>query len=180
MASTTPPQTVVAGTPANYTVDFGTIAGPAAGPVTFDCQNPPALATCTFSPAATLPAGTGNTQLQLAISTVANSATALRGSGALPLAPAAPANPLNGRLALVLAMMLLGLLLLVMRKKQMRARFAPALLLVIGVLLATYITGCVSGFPDAQRGTPPGSYTVTVRGTQGPVQRTTTVQLTVQ
>ncbi len=180
VASTTPPQTVVAGTPANYTVNFVTIAGPAAGPVTFDCQNLPALANCTFGPTATLPAGTGNTQLQLAISTTPNSATASRGSGALPLAPAAPANPLNGRLALVLATMLVAVLSLIAQKRQMRARLAPALLLVIGVLLATYITGCVSGFPDAQRGTPPGNYTVTVRGTQGPVQRTTTVQLAVQ
>jgi len=73
-----------------------------------------------------------------------------------------------------------------------KRRFARLRVSAVGVfgfaallLLTSYISGCGStgtGFPIANNnpGTPAGTYTVTIVGTSGTVQRTTTVTLVVQ
>jgi hypothetical protein len=89
---------------------------------------------------------------------------------------------------LVLFPMLAFMLFLLATTKRSFARLRLSAVNVIGfaaLLLATsYISGCGgagTGFPvGGSPGTPAGTYTVTVVGTSGTAQRTTTVTLIVQ
>jgi hypothetical protein len=83
---------------------------------------------------------------------------------------------------LLFAVAALGLLSLVaLRQQALRVGAARLCLLALLLVAGSYLAGCATeGFPEGASGTPPGSYTVTVMATSGPVQRTTTVTLTVQ
>lgn len=70
--------------------------------------------------------------------------------------------------------------------KRRFARLRTSAISVFGfaalLLLTSYISGCGGGFPLGSNspGTPAGTSTVTIIGTSGTVQRTTTVTLIVQ
>jgi hypothetical protein len=65
--------------------------------------------------------------------------------------------------------------------KHHRTRLAGmALLLVLFVGLAGFVSGCNGGYPGINAGTPAGTFTITVTGTSGTLTHTTTVTLIVQ
>jgi hypothetical protein len=179
---TTTTQTVTPGATANYSLSFTAIVGNSVNPTTFSCMGLPALSACTFNPTS-LPANSPTTPFTLAISTTAPGTTANVG----------PANKFVGPfrqpgLLMLLAMLVLMLTAFAIPKRQF-ARMRVSAVSVFGfaalLLLTSYISGCGStgtGFPLANNnpGTPAGTYTVTIVGTAGAVQRTTTVTLVVQ
>jgi hypothetical protein len=185
VAATTTTQTVKAGTTANYSLNFTAIVGNSVNATTFTCTGLPALSACTFTPAS-LPANSPNTPFTLAIST-----TAAKGNGGV-----GPANKFVGpaaRLVKPLVFASLALLTLMLSIFAIpKRRFARLRISTIGVfgfaallLAVSYISGCGgvgTGFPlgNNSPGTPAGTSTVTIVGTSGTVQRTTTVTLVVQ
>jgi hypothetical protein len=182
---TTTTQTVTPGATANYSLNFTAIVGNSVNPTTFSCTGLPALSACTFNPTS-LPANSPTTPFTLAISTTAPGTATNVG----------PANKFVGPFARVMRpgvlafLTMLALLLTVIAIPK--RRFARLRVSAVGVfgfaallLLTSYISGCGStgtGFPVANNnpGTPAGTFTVTVVGTSGAVQRTTTVTLVVQ
>lgn len=179
---TTTTQTVAPGATANYSLTFTAIIGNSVNPTTFSCTGLPALSACTFNPTS-LPANSPTTPFTLAISTTAPGRTTNVG----------PANKFVGPLSrpallTLLAMLALMLSMFALPKRQ----FARLRLSAIGafgfaalLLLTSCISGCGAaggGFPIANNnpGTPAGTFTVTIVGTSGTVQRTTTVTLVVQ
>jgi hypothetical protein len=180
-----PPSPVIAGASVNYNLSFGTLGGNSLFATTFACSNLPPETECIFTPAS-LPAGSGDTPVTLAISTTSNTAISAAGiAGILPHS-APPALPLGMLPAAFATLAALGLLVLGAKRRALPARFASAgrlCLLVLMLAVGGYIAGCSGegyGFPEGASGTPPGSYTVTVTASSGTVQRSTTVNLTVQ
>jgi hypothetical protein len=179
---TTSTQTVAPGSTANYSLNFTAIIGNSVNPTTFSCTGLPALSACTFNPTS-LPANSPTTPFTLAISTTAPGTTTNVG----------PANKFVGpftrpMLLTLFAMLALMLSVFAIPKRQF-ARLRVSAVGVFGfaalLLLTSYISGCGSagsGFPVVNNnpGTPAGTFTVTVVGTSGAVQRTTTVTLVVQ
>lgn len=182
VAPTTTTQTVAPGATANYSLTFTAIVGNSVNPTTFSCTGLPSLSACTFNPTS-LPANSPTTPFTLAISTTAPGTATNVG----------PANkfvgPFKRPVVLTLFAMLALMLGLFALPKRRFARLRVSAVSVFGfaalLLLTSYISGCGStgsGFPLANNnpGTPAGTYTVTIVGTSGAVQRTTTVTLVVQ
>ena len=180
---TTTTQTVKAGATANYSLNFTAIVGNSTSATTFTCTGLPALSACVFTPAS-LPANSPNTPFTLAISTTA---------AGTHLTTVGPANKFVGPFTKALpsaALVLVALMLsMIAIPKRRFARLRTSAIGVFGfaalLLLTSYISGCGgagSGFPAVNNspGTPAGTSTVTIVGTSGSVQRTTTVTLIVQ
>jgi hypothetical protein len=142
----------------------------------------PALSVCVFTPLS-LPANSPTSAFTLAISTTAAGGSTIVGPANQFVDPFTRfIKPSVLELFALLALMLS--VIAIPKKKFARVRVSA-----IGVfgfatlLLATsYIAGCgAAGQPGGGNpGTPAGNYTVTVVGTSGTVQRTTTVTLVVQ
>jgi hypothetical protein len=136
-SSSTPPQTVSAGQPATYNLNITPVGGNFQHPVSFSCSNLPVHAACSFNPAS-LPTGSGSTNVTLTISTLESSPTALVS---------------NQRLALIpLSMGMMGILLTnLVRKSSMRKALAwsaiGALVLPIALLMACSSGGGGGGNP---------------------------------
>jgi hypothetical protein len=159
------------GVPAVYTINLTSVGGTDSSAVALTCSNLPATATCGFSPSSATPGASGSSST-MTITTVAPSTARM-------LPPAAPSPP-TAPLALLLAM-LLPALTGWWRVRRRASRWTAAGLL-FGTLLATaFLAGCgAGGFPlQKVGGTPAGTYTVTVTGTSGATQHSTTVTLTV-
>jgi hypothetical protein len=183
VTATTTTQTVTAGGTANYSLNFTAIVGNSVNPTTFSCTGLPALSACIFNPTS-LPANSPNTPFTLAITTTA------AGSH---LTNVGPANKFVGPLVKVakpgvLVILALMLSIFAIPKRQF-ARLRVSAIGVFGfaaiLLLTSFISGCGgagTGFPIGNNspGTPAGTSTVTIVGTSGAVQRTTTVTLVVQ
>jgi len=178
ISSSAAPPAITAGGTVNVTLTFDAIAGNTLNPTTFACSGLPPLSECIFTPPS-LPAGSTDTQVALAIATTSNVA----GSG---VGTSGRMTPPNGStpfgLLLLFAVGALGLLsLAALRQQPLRAGIGRLCLLALVLVAGSYLVGCAgNGFPEGASGTPPGSYTVTVTATSGTVQRTTTVTLTVQ
>ena len=89
-----------------------------------------------------------------------------------------PASPSGQRIALpwvVLVLLVTLAMLAKSRGQQAKPVFVSAIFLVLLCI------GCAGGSSDTrqQRGTPPGTSTLTLTGTSGSVTRTTTITLTV-
>jgi hypothetical protein len=171
-APTSATQTVAQGGNAQYTINVTSLGGTDSNAVTLACSNLPAQATCAFSPATVTPGASGSSST-LTITTAAPVyARMIPPSSGLP-----PAR----LLAMLLAMMLL-VLVGWWRVRRQSPRWAAATCLLFGVLLAaTFMASCAQGgylLPKVG-GTPTGSYTVTITGSFGSTQHTTTVTLNV-
>ncbi|MGO9273506.1 MAG: beta strand repeat-containing protein [Terriglobia bacterium] len=172
VASPTGTQTVAQGGNAQYAINVTSVGGTFSNAITLACSNLPAQTTCAFGSNPVTPGASGaSSQLTL---TTAAPAYAMMVPPSTGLPPAALP-------ALLLAMMppaLVGW----WRVRRKSPRWAPATCLLFGALLAaTFMAGCgTGGYPLAKvGGTPVGNYTVTVTGTSGSTQHTTTVTLTV-
>jgi hypothetical protein len=179
----TQPGPVTAGGTFNFNFDFDASGGGSASATTFACSGLPEKSSCSFTPAS-LPAGSTDTTVALAISTTANSIFA---AGSVP-AIFQGNIPLGIFLASGLAAMIfaLGLARLANGRRSAPPRFANAGRLCAAVLFLAaggYLAGCSGGDDNGNQvilGTPPGSYNVTVTATSGSVQRSTNVSLVVQ
>jgi hypothetical protein len=178
--TTAPPQTVTAGGTVTFMLSFDTLGGDSLTSTTFACSGLPRKSECVFTPPS-LPAGSTDTNVTLAISTTSNTA----GSGVGPggrMMPPGGGTPFG--LPLLFAVGALGLFMLAtLRRQALRLSAARLCLLALLLVAGGYVAGCAGdggGFPEGASGTPPGSYPITVTATSGTVQRTTTVTLTVQ
>jgi hypothetical protein len=188
---TTTTQTVTAGGTANYSLTFTTVVGNSVNPTTFSCQGLPALSSCTFTPAS-IPANSPNTPFTLAISTTAPGH--ITGIGPTNVVGRPFQKFVRPELLGIFAMLALMLSIVAIPKRVFGsrrnfARLRSSAVSVFGfaalLLLTSYISGCSggnSGFPigGSSPGTPAGTYTITIVGTEGTAQRTTTVTLIVQ
>jgi hypothetical protein len=158
ISSTTTAQTVQPGGSAQYSITVTPQNGAYSNAVTFAATGIPTGATATFSPASLTP-GSSAATTQLTIQTAAPVTAAGMGSG-WPIAAS--------------ILPLLGLLFGVRKLRRRWVTLAVLLIASLGALTA--LTGCGGGF-GLKTST---SYSITVTGTSGAIQQTTTVQLTVQ
>jgi hypothetical protein len=135
-------------------------------------------ATATFSPSATIPAGSGVTPVTLSIATTAHSA-------ATPFK--SPRMPWRYLLALCLAGVAAALMWLGRRVYTQRAlQLAPQLLLAFLLVIVGGLIACGgtvgSAAPAVNRatGTAAGVYSIVVTATSGGGSLSTTISLTVQ
>jgi hypothetical protein len=172
VASPTGAQTVAQGGKAVYTINLTSVGGTDSSAVTLACSNLPAQATCAFGTNPVTPGASGGS------STLTITTTAPVYARMLPPSTGQPPAALP---ALLLAMML-PVLVGWWRVRRQSPRWAAATCLLLGALFATtFMAGCGAGgylLPKVG-GTAVGSYTVTVTGTSGSTQHTTTVTLNV-
>jgi hypothetical protein len=162
LSSPTGSQTVQPGAAAQYTITVTAQNGSFSNAVTFAASGLPTGATATFSPTSLTP-GSSPVTSTLTIQTAAIASVEPEKKSPWPLA--AP------------ALALIGLLFLPGKKR--RRWISLALLLFASLGTFTALTACGGGF-GMNAASLPTSYNITVTGTSGSIQQTTTVQLTVQ
>jgi hypothetical protein len=171
---TTTTQTVTAGQSGNYTIATATVGGAFPGSVTFTASGLPSGASASFNPSS----------VSVGTSTTMTVTTTARGSAQItapPFSPTTPTRPLF-ILALVALLALMTTRAAKFGRRTAR-RFVPIAALSMLLISIGYISGCSGGgFPKVgtNTGTPAGTYTVTVTGTSGTVQHSTTVTLIIQ
>jgi YVTN family beta-propeller protein len=159
VSSNTTPQTVQPGGSAEYSISVIAQNGTFAGSVTLRASGLPPGATASFSPASLTP-GSSSASSTLTIHVATSAALTNRGS---PWPFAAPA------LAIIGIFFLPG--------KRRRRWITLTVLAVASLGAFAALTACGGGFGLTG---PAQTYTVTVTGTSGAQQQTTTVQLTVE
>jgi hypothetical protein len=160
LSSPTGAQTVQPGASAQYTIIATAQNGTFSGSITFTANGVPTGATATFNPNSVTP-GSLSASSTLTIQVPATSAALMNRGSPWPLA--APV------LAVIGIFFLPG--------KRRRRWFTLAILLLASLGGFTAFTACGGGFGFTA---PAQTYTVTVTGTSGAVQQSTTVQLTVE
>jgi len=161
LSTPTGTQTIVAGGAATYSIAVTAKNGTFNNAVTFAASGLPTGATATFAPPSVTP-GSTSANTQLTIQTAA-ATSARAGFGSLfTLAPA--------------ALPLLGLFFLTRRQRRRWVTLALFAIAPLGAMAT--LSGCGGGF--ALPGSGAKNYTVTITGTSGQDQQTTTVQLTVK
>jgi trimeric autotransporter adhesin len=163
VTSSTSPQTVQPGGTAQYSITVAAQNGTFSSPVTLAASGLPTGATATFSPNSITP-GSASSTSTLSIQTAAAMAAVTNRSSGWPLA--APALALLG--------------LFFVPGKRRRRWITLGVLLFASVTALTALSGCGGGFGLGSHEGGSTSYTITVTGTSGETQQTTTVQLTVQ
>ena len=163
--------TINAGATATYSLSV-TPQGGYSQAVSFSCSGAPNLATCSISPASVTLDGSHIASLSVTVTTTAGTS--------LPALPQSPNPPSFTPVWLLLAGLGLVLLGCVYRNKMRLARALP----IAGMaLLLAYAVGC-GGSPgpvvNHTPGTQAGTYSLSVTGTSGNLQHTTTLTLTVQ
>ena len=166
LSTPTPSRTVTAGVSATYTVTVSSVNAPFTGAVTLACTGLPTVASCSFAPASVTP-GSTSAPSTLTISTAARSL--------LPPNPTAWPRPPWPVLPLAL-LALAGAALAAWAVRRRRLALTVPLALLF-LLLLLKLSGCGGG--GGRSVTPPGTYSITVTGTSGAAQHSTTVSLTV-
>ena len=176
-----PPSFTLGASPASLSITAGqsgtttlsvTPAGGFAQPVTFTCSGLPSEATCTFAPATVTP-GASAVTTTLTIATTAAQASVLR-------------SGMTGLLALG------SVLLLVMPGSRRLVRWSRSFGLILALTLGGVLIGCggggnsgsgssgSSGDTTSNPGTPSGTSAVTITATSGSINKTASLQVTVQ
>jgi hypothetical protein len=164
--------TIKAGASATYTLSVSPVGGSFSNTVSLNCSGLPANATCKFSPSAVTPGASGAPST-LTITTTTSSASAT---------PALPSRS-HGALAAWMQLQGLGLFGLMLAGSKKRAKRLPLfILLALLILGMLFMFGCAGGTGIApQSGTGSGTtYTITVTGSSGTLQRSLPLTLTVQ
>ncbi len=174
--ATTTPGSVAAGQSATATVTVGSMGG-FAGTIMFTCSvsSTSALApTCSLSPAQMQVTAGGRPTSTLTVSTTAATAALvppnIRDGG----------SPLYTMVFPLVGLAAWGIGLAVDGRKKRTLGLVFSCVLFGGLVLQTACSSGSGGGNSKSSGTPAGSYTVTVTGTSGSTQHTTSVKLTVQ
>jgi len=168
--------TVKPGSTATYPLTFASSGGPFANQVNLMCTGAPALATCSFSPAA-IAAGSSSVTVTVSVSTTAAvaSASMLR-RGHIPPTLAALMFQVPGFL-------MFGALSMGSKRRKIAWHYA-LLTLVIG--LALFATACggasttTKTVPPVEGSTAPGTYSLLVTASSGSMSHTMPLTLVVQ
>jgi uncharacterized repeat protein (TIGR03803 family) len=163
VSSPTGAQTIQPGGTATYSITATAQNGTFSSPITLAATGLPTGATATFAPPSITPGSSSATSI-LSIQTANTTVAATGRRSGWPLA--------------LSAFSLVGLLFL--PGKRRRRWITLGVLLFTSLSALTALTGCGGGFGVAGVTNTPASYTITITGTSGEVQQTTTVQLTVQ
>ena len=175
VSATTTTQTVTAGASANFTIATATVGGAFPGAVTFTASGLPIGASATFNPSSV----SASTSTTMSVTTTARTLSQIK------TPPFQRTTPLR-QLWLIAFAMLLVLTVFASAVKFGRGsprRLASVAAFAMLLVAVGYISGCSGGgFPSVRQntGTPAGTYTITVTGTSGAVQHTTSVTLLVQ
>jgi sugar lactone lactonase YvrE len=169
LTSTPPSMSIKAGQPGTFTLTL-TPQGSFINPITLSCGTLPELATCTFTPSATVtPNGTTATATLNITTTAHTTAMALVPSHSSSL----PA------VWLILPAMFLGTVGMARPKGRKLLSLCLLFMLVGGCLFQAACSGVSTPAVNTSTGTPAGTYSVIVTGTAGSDQHTTTIRLTV-
>jgi len=161
--SATAPQTISPGQSANYGVSLSGLNGAFTNPVTLSATGLPADATASFASPSLVP-GVGPSSTTMTIVTSPNHAGVRRSGGGSGIAYGLLLLPLLG----------LGRLRRGFPKLRRGASLCVAALAVLMGLTA--LSGCAGGYFGPQ----PRTYVITVTGTSGALQHSTTVTLTIE
>ncbi len=162
VSSTTTPQTVQPGGGATYSITAAAQNGTFSNSVTLAASGLPAGATANFAPPSITP-GNSSATSTLTIQTAKPVATLMPRGSPWPLA--------------VPALAFIGFFFL--PGKRRRRWITLAILLIASLGAFTALSACGGGF-GMTAVTPATNYNITITGTSGAVQQTTTVQLTVE
>ncbi len=166
--------TIVAGSPANFTV----AAAPAnkfSGTVTWSCAGAPPAAMCTVSPATVTLSSTNAASVTVTLTTTA------RAFSPPPLLPRY-GSPMHlwWALAACFVWFLAAVKLWNLGRDSPRRVWLSATVVLVLAALCTSCSGGTSTGPPPAQGTPAGPYTVTVTGSSGNLSHASTVQLLVK
>ena len=163
--------TVNSGQSATYTLSAAGSSG-FSGTVSFSCSDPASQSSCSVSPNSLVVNGTTAQNATVTITTTARSA--------LPPRWRPPILPPNLRVTLPWLLLLLSLVILTGALRR-RSRWRRAWVGLAAMLMASALFfGCGGGgTPPPPRGTPSGTYTITVSATSAGVTRASTLSLTV-
>jgi len=166
--------TVQAGATASYQFTVSSMGNSMNNPIKLTCSGAPAGTSCSVSPSAVTP--NGSTTATLTISTTASIAQSL------PLR-LLRSYPMYAAWMQLQGIGLFGMILVSRKSRSRKTRAIFLLVLMIGVLL--FLFGCAGGSrpaspPLARAGATPGTYTIVVTGTSGPLQHSFPVTLTIQ
>jgi hypothetical protein len=156
VSSTNTSQTVTRGGTASFTISVTPVNGSFSNTVTFSASGLPAGATASFTPASVTP-GSSPATSTLTIKTALSTAALKQWRFGMP------------------ALAIVGLLIIPRRRRRW---ITLTLLLFASLATLTAISGCGGGF--ALPGASATTSSITVTGTSGTTQQTTTVQLTIQ
>jgi hypothetical protein len=167
--------TVSAGNPANYSVDVASENG-LTGPVSLLCALPAEATTCSLDPNLVMlgPATGVPARVTVKVTTTSRSLVPPTMAWRLRLRPMVT-------LAVVLAFALLGALLFLPPTKRPRTAAIATLAALVAILILQ-AAGCGGGGgspPPPPRGTPTGTYNVTITGAAGSLTHTANVTLIV-
>src|SRR6266851_2641562 len=163
--------TVTSGQSATYTLSAAGSSG-FSGTVSFSCSDPASQSSCSVSPSSLVVNGTTAQNATVTVTTTARSA--------LPPRWRPPILPPNLRVTLPWLLLLLSLVILTGALRR-RSRWRRAWVGLAAMLMASALFfGCGGGgTPPPPRGTPSGTYTITVSATSAGVTRASTLSLTV-
>lgn len=164
--SSTPTASIQPGAVAEYNLTVASVGGSFTSPVTLSASGLPAGASASFAPAAVTP-GSASAPSVMSVQTSTGLARL-----AAPGPPRQKPAPLS---ALLAGIPLLGLAA-VRRLRRSSQRWLLLGLAVLAVLSSVAISGCTGGY----YGPAPQTYSITVTGTSGSLQKTTTVSLIVE
>ena len=163
-------RTVTPGQSATYTITVSPQGSSFDTAIAFSCSLPSTitLADCALSPTPVTP-GTSPATSTLTVTTTAASGTAPRESSRPPQGPL--------QLPLYAFWLVVSALAVLLSRRQRRFGFS-----LCGLCLVCFLIGCGGGQTPTQPrpGTPPGTYTITVKGTSDSLQHSTTATLIVQ
>jgi len=164
--------TVKAGAPASYSVTVASVEGTFSNAVKLSCGGAPAKTTCSLSTTSVTP-GSSSAVVTVTVNTTANAAE-------LAMSRPGESHSIYALWMQLPGFGLVGLTLIGTNRRAKRFAVLIKLFLLVGALL--FMSACAggTGIAPQHQGTTPGTYTINVSGTSGPLQHSVPLTLTVQ